>query len=618
MKRVPPFRLTIWMKIFSVTIAILLIATIPTAVQIYSSVKIEAVDREWQVVSSESQSKAAEVRLIFDNLVERATISAGYLVKEKSAPAQNKSVHPFYRDNDLLSVEVIRIHDGISEILFRESKTDLFAQYGLSTDFIRQLRTKQGFPWNRVFEGKIEIQNASGIIPAVDKTFAIATIGIPFSKDESGRIDQILLADFHLSALQKPFHVLNESTSYLVDSSGVVLAHRDQDKAVERTSVANFPLIQYALEHQLQPQYQSKFVEPGSDEEFIGSYVRTPYGPVVVFQTPLKEILAPAEAIKKEFIKNLCYAVFAAILIISLLSSTLTFPIEKLASLIELVAKGNFDVEARKSVRSRDEVGDLAKAFDRMTVGLKERDKVKSLFSKFHGSSVAEDILNNQISLGGQSKDVVVFFSDVRGFTAFSESRSPEEVVEMLNEYFSIMVRIINKHHGVVDKFIGDAIMAIWGAPKTTGEDCVHALRACLEMRQALADLNEVRIQRRQDPLWVGMGLHAGPAVSGIIGHEERMEYTVIGNTVNTASRIEASTKAFGADLLVTEQVLEKVGDHFLVEFAGQAEVKGRSEPIKMFIVKGYRDPKTGEIVEVKTPYSEYEREKADKVKIAS
>jgi adenylate cyclase len=250
-----------------------------------------------------------------------------------------------------------------------------------------------------------------------------------------------------------------------------------------------------------------------------------------------------------------------------------------------------------------------------MTVGLQERDKVKSLFSKFLGSSVAEDLINREIELGGQKKDVVVFFSDIRGFTAYSEKKSPEQVVEMLNDYFRAMVKIINQHGGVVDKFIGDSIMAVWGAPKSTDKDAHNAVQACLDMRVALAKLNEQRIARNQQPILIGMGLHAGPVISGTIGSNERLEYTVIGNTVNTASRIESSTKAFGADLLISDTVYEKIRLDFMTEVAGLAEVKGRSEGLKLHKVRGYR-AKNGTFVEVHTAYSEYAAESADKVKI--
>lgn len=238
------------------------------------------------------------------------------------------------------------------------------------------------------------------------------------------------------------------------------------------------------------------------------------------------------------------------------------------------------------------------------------------MFSKFHGSSVTDDLISKDIGLGGQDKEVVVFFSDIRGFTAFSEHRTPEEVVAMLNEYFGVMVSIINRNGGVVDKFIGDAIMAIWGAPKGSDKDAFNAVKACLEMRKALEGLNAARRARNEPAIAIGMGLHAGRAISGTIGSDERMEFTVIGNTVNTASRIEASTKAFGTDLLITDDVLSRVGESYVIDYAGAAEVKGRSDAIKMYKVKGYR-AENGEETIIKTEWSEYEAEKADKVKIA-
>ena len=187
----------------------------------------------------------------------------------------------------------------------------------------------------------------------------------------------------------------------------------------------------------------------------------------------------------------------------------------------------------------------------------------------------------------------------------------------MLNEYFGIMVRIINANHGIVDKFIGDAIMAVWGAPKSTGQDSYWCIKASLEMRTALAELNNVRNGRGQTPIMIGMGVHSGKAISGTIGSDERMEYTVIGDTVNQTSRIEASTKAFGTDLLISHETAEQIKHKFHLEFAGAAEVKGKTEPLRMYKVKGYIT-ESGEIIEVKTPYSDYEKGDADKVKVVA
>jgi adenylate cyclase len=338
---------------------------------------------------------------------------------------------------------------------------------------------------------------------------------------------------------------------------------------------------------------------------------------IVISQVDEKTVLEPAEAVRREAFYIAGLAISAALFFVFVFSITLTNPIERLVELTREIAAGNFDVHATSQVRSADEVGELAVAFDSMTEGLKERDKVKTMFSKFHGSSVAADILaSEQASLRGTSREVVVFFSDIRDFTKFSEGHTAEEVVEMLNEYFEIMVGIINRSGGVVDKFIGDAIMAVWGAPTSSGHDQLNALGACLEMRKALAELNERRAERGKTPIKIGMGVHSGRAISGTIGSTERMEYTVIGDTVNMAARIEASTKAFGTDLLVSAVTADLVKERYILEKAGSVEVKGISEPLTLFKVRGtIGDDGTHHLV--RTPYSDYETGHDDKVKVA-
>jgi len=185
----------------------------------------------------------------------------------------------------------------------------------------------------------------------------------------------------------------------------------------------------------------------------------------------------------------------------------------------------------------------------------------------------------------------------------------------MLNEYFTVMVKIINDNGGVVDKFIGDAIMAVWGTPQTTGDDPFYAVKACLEMRIGLLNLNERRMARGEQPIKIGMGLHYGDTISGTVGSEDRMEFTVIGDTVNMASRIESSTKAFGTDLLLSEDLAKNVAGRVILEEAGSAEVKGKSEALKFYKVRGFIMP-DGTHQEIRTVYSDYEAEKADKVKV--
>ncbi|MFM6927985.1 MAG: adenylate/guanylate cyclase domain-containing protein [Bdellovibrio sp.] len=600
-------RIPISTKLITVTIVIL-VASTGTITFISSKYFEKKASEQVDIANLESAAaKAKEVDNIIASLVDKTRTSGSLLMK--GASANEDLDFNFTQDKNFIALEVLKLNGSSVESVARKIKEDALKPFNLTGSYFINLRSWQKFPMRSVAEGSIEIKNAT-----YPKAPAMITIGIPLVKDSQGKITHIVLADVALAPLEKPFTDPSERTQYLIDRSGELLAHKDEQKAMARLNMSQSPFVAKAMATK-SPQFQTKFVDPDSDQNYFGASVKTSYGVAVISQTSEATILEVSNEVKRRAIFVAGSAISMAIFFIFLFSMTLTSPIEKLADMINLVSKGNFDVKARDKVKSQDEVGDLAVAFDHMTEGLKERDKVKSLFSKFHGSSVAEDLIGKDIGVGGQSKDVVVFFSDIRGFTAFSEKRSPEEVVEMLNEYFGVMVKIINSHGGVVDKFIGDAIMAVWGVPRSSDQDAQKALRACLEMRKALESLNEKRIAREQPAINIGMGLHAGTAISGTIGSDERMEYTVIGNTVNTASRIEASTKAFGADLLVTDTVIDKVGSEFRVELAGAAEVKGRSEAIKMYKVRAYRDT-NGEFVEVKTPYSDYEAESADKVKV--
>ena len=148
---------------------------------------------------------------------------------------------------------------------------------------------------------------------------------------------------------------------------------------------------------------------------------------------------------------------------------------------------------------------------------------------------------------------MTILFTDIRSFTTISETMDPQNLVGLLNEYFTEMVAIVMDEDGVVDKYIGDAIMAVFGAPVPKPDDAVNAVRAAVRMRRALRDLNERLVSRGLSPLRTGIGIHTGEVVAGNIGSERRMEYTVIGDAVNLASRLESSTKELGVNVLISE-----------------------------------------------------------------
>jgi adenylate cyclase len=602
-------RVPISAKLIVLTTLLLVSVTVAIAIQSSSYFEKTSKQREESINLDYASAKSTEAENLLTSLVSKTQVSATLFMKATDAASEFQI--NFNQEPDMMAIEIYESPVG-GAITTRASqvKEEEFIKQKVDKSYFAQLKQTMPFPFKSVFTGQIEVLNWSQA-----QKPAILVLGIPLIKDTYGRITHVALGYFKLASIQKPFSEKKERSFQLLDRRGSVIASSEESLALKQTNQASSPVFKLSLASK-SPRGQKAIKLEGAD--YFAAFSKTRFGVTAYSIISEDIILEPAREVKRKafFIAGLVLS--GSVFLIFLFSMSLTSPIEALAELIGIVSKGNFDVKASDRIKSvfQDEVKDLAFAFDNMTEGLKERDKVKNLFSKFHGSSVTDDLMNQEVGLGGQKKDVVVFFSDIRGFTAFSEKRSPEEVVEMLNEYFEVMVGIINKRGGVVDKFIGDAIMAVWGAPKGTDKDAYNATMACIEMRQALVVLNDKRKERDQPPLAMGIGLHAGSVISGTIGSTERMEYTVIGNTVNTGSRIEASTKAFGSDLLISEEVVKQIGDAFIVELAGSAEVKGRSEPLKMFKVRGYREQ--GVDVIVRTQYSDYEAEKVDKVKVSA
>jgi adenylate cyclase len=244
------------------------------------------------------------------------------------------------------------------------------------------------------------------------------------------------------------------------------------------------------------------------------------------------------------------------------------------------------------TLRTGDELEDLATGFNTMVDGLKERDKLRTTFGKYMTASVMEHLLNGKVSLGGEKLEVTVLFTDIRSFTTISEKMDAHALVALLNEYFTEMVHIVMEEDGVVDKYIGDAIMAVFGAPVPKPDDAIHAVRAAVRMRHALRQLNERLRERGIQPLRTGIGLHTGEVVAGNIGSEARMEYTVIGDAVNLASRLESNTKELGVNILISEDTYERVKDKVVARKVREITVKGRAQPVMTYEVLGFEGEK--------------------------
>jgi adenylate cyclase len=217
----------------------------------------------------------------------------------------------------------------------------------------------------------------------------------------------------------------------------------------------------------------------------------------------------------------------------------------------------------------------------RVIATLEERDRAISIFGQHVSAEVAELLLRQPIDFAAQEGEVCVMFLDIRDFSLLANERSPTEVMEYLNTLFGYMIPVVNQDHGVINKFLGDGFMAVFGAPLHDEKQCHHAVTAALEI---LRHVDELNAQGRIPPTRLGIGLHLGRVITGNVGGAERKEYTVIGDAVNLASRIEQATKQLPARLLISETVATAIaGDGFVSQDTGLIELKGQAHSVRLF-----------------------------------
>lgn len=270
-----------------------------------------------------------------------------------------------------------------------------------------------------------------------------------------------------------------------------------------------------------------------------------------------------------------------------LFAKQITTPLRELADVAGQMASGKFSI--RVAEKSNDEIGRLAGAFNEMATGLQEREWLKDMFGRFVSQEVAQGIREGKIILEGENRVVSVLFCDIRGFTDFSERHTPNEVVKLLNDYLPLVVQAAQKHGGMVNKFGGDSTLIIYGAPYEVQHDALKAVLTALEIRLAVHQLNR-RLAEIGESLRVGVGINTGVALAGAVGPMERQEYTVIGNTVNLAARIDGLNKQFPEhDILISGWTYEALGEYrsqFELVSLGEVPLRGMTQPLEIWAVR--------------------------------
>jgi adenylate cyclase len=247
------------------------------------------------------------------------------------------------------------------------------------------------------------------------------------------------------------------------------------------------------------------------------------------------------------------------------------------------------DLKARVSILSPDELGTLADGFNDMVAGLNQRETLRNLLNHYVSPEVAKMALDSGALLGGQLVQCTILFSDLRNFTGISEKLAPQEMIQLLNRYMSLMVDVIVANGGIVTRFGGDSILAVFGTPLNPHSDHpLRAVRAALEMQRSLVDFNHSLAGSGMAPLVAGIGIATGEVVAGNVGGQQRMEYTVIGDPANLAARLQTMTKELGCSILLHGETYHAARRSLPLEAKAipPLAVRGKSVPVEAFILQ--------------------------------
>lgn len=414
--------------------------------------------------------------------------------------------------------------------------------------------------------------------------FELPIIALFYPWKEHG-FAQAVVMFFSTENLTENFATASINSSFMVNHEGDLLVHSDFELIRAGANFVHSPILREMRKNNDENRQLLYRDEDG--KEYFGAYRKLSIGDIgVITIVESSRIFEAVNATTRRNLYLMGSVLFLSILFIWFFSKSISTPVKELAVAASEIEQGNFILDLRS--KTHDELGILMESFVHMGKGLAERERLKDTFGRFINKEIAEKAMKGELTLGGETKQVTIFFSDIRSFTAISEKLEPHEVVEFLNEYMTRMVHCVNLTGGVVDKYIGDAIMAVWGAPVSSGspqEDALNCVRAALMMRHALLEFNQGRGGDRKPIIKIGCGINTGPVVAGQIGSSERMEYTVIGDAVNFASRTEALNKPLGSDILITENTYELVKEQVWAQEMPSVTVKGKEKPVRMFAV---------------------------------
>jgi len=431
-------------------------------------------------------------------------------------------------------------------------------------------------------------------------------------RNNKGVISGVAVVKLDESAISSIANQLQQENkgqaAFVIDKYGVVIFHRDPkalyhsldklsddvmqtlitEKRFMRDQIpnANLPLLAKSMIGATKPGHLSYRSPDVKLDKVVGfAPVKGSQQWVVGVSESQTLFLAPLHQLFKNVIMSVSFVGLAFILIAMFSARSVTRPLRAISDSIAVLEKGDFD-NAHAKVFNNDEIGQVARSFNTMALNMKEREREKDIFGRVVSPEVREKLLAGDLTLGGENRRVTVLFSDIRNFTTLSEKLDPDDLVLTLNDYLTEMSSAVRPFGGYINNFIGDAIVVIFGAPVALEHAEWSAVQAGMAMLECLKNVNSRRTAQCDEPLKIGVGISTGKAIAGQIGSPERFLYTVIGDAINVAARLETLTKEYkDYSILINASTYEAVKDTAEITFVslGPQYLKGRTMPVDVY-----------------------------------
>ncbi|EOQ98140.1 adenylate/guanylate cyclase catalytic domain protein [Leptospira wolbachii serovar Codice str. CDC] len=460
---------------------------------------------------------------------------------------------------------------------------------------------------NRNRDALAEAFNGQAVLLNSSPGFQEPSFAIAIPTSENGDNDNALVMIVKLNKIIGAFSKKGIETTFMVNGNGTALAHPKEDLILAATDLASMPIVKSMLTSAPNTG-QMSYLDEELGGSYLGSFQKIGFADAGVI-TIVSEEKAFADVYKSQK-TNLYIAgigLCSALIFVFFFSKTITKPVLQLLTATLEIAKGNFKIGIKPT--TQDEVGLLTKYFIDMGAGLEEREKVKNILGSMIDPVVVQEAMVDLAALKrGSETHITAFFSDVASFSTISEQLKSADLAALLNEYLSAMTLLLKKHEGVLDKYIGDAIVGIFNAPVPVLDHELKAARASVDMVMKLAELREYwtannLYSKEAQVMDARIGLNSGPAKVGFMGTDALASYTMMGDTVNLAARLEAAGKDYGVNILITDPIRDAIQGEMVTRYLDLVRVKGKNEPVKIHELIGYRSLVTPNAIEAAEIY---------------